>query len=168
MKSCAWRVIGWSTVLALCAAAPRVAFAQDLSSISLSAKAAVARAGIQPPQVDPSTVAISPNEFHRFSPTLQALYVVTATIQGLDARSTFKALDAGAVETNSIVKPFASNRVAFVALKASMSAAFIYQAHETSKRHKIGAIIALGIVNSIYTAIAVNNYRALHVMQASR
>ncbi len=94
---------------------------------------------------------------------MQALYGSTALVQGLDAQSTFKALDAGGVESNSLVKPFASNRPAFIALKATMASALIYAGHDLSKRHKVGAIIALTLVNSVYTAMAINNYRVAHV-----
>lgn len=107
-------------------------------------------------------------EFHRVSPTMQSLYAATAITQALDAQSTFKALNAGAVESNSLVKPFAANRPAFIALKAGMATAFIYAGHNLSKGHKIGAMIALGVVNSLYTAIAINNYHVARTMAARR
>ena len=66
------------------------------------------------------------------------------------------------------MKPLASNRPAFVALKVGMSAAFIYAGHDLSKRHKIGAILALGLVNSVYTAIALHNYHVAYVMDTRR
>jgi hypothetical protein len=152
------------------AVVPRSAWAQDVvvgsgqPSIDLTAKAAVARAVTETPQPE---VAFSPaHNFPRFSPTLQSLYFTTALVQGLDAITTFRAMDHGAVEANSLVKPFASNRPAFLALKAGMATAFIYQGHEMSKRHKIGAIIALGLVNSAYATIVANNIHVIHAMQA--
>jgi hypothetical protein len=148
---------------------PCLAAAQDNAPIAASAKAAVANmtfdTAATPDRTDAST---SMMEFHRVSPTMQSLYVATALTQTLDAQSTFKALNAGAVESNSLVKPFASNRPAFMALKAGMAAAFIYAGHDLSKRHKVGAVIALGLINSVYTAIALNNYHVAHVMNARR
>jgi hypothetical protein len=163
------RCLAWSSAFVFSTLIPRPSAAQDVSPIALSAKAAVARAATQTPQSAQTVAPMSAyHDFGKLSPTLQSLYFVTAVVQGLDAQSTFKALDAGAVEANSIVKPFASNRPAFVALKVGMAAAFIYQGHQMSKRHKIGAIVTLGILNSVYAAIAINNYRTIHTMDAHR
>jgi uncharacterized membrane protein len=95
---------------------------------------------------------------------MQSLYATTATIQAMDARSTFKALDQGAVESNSLVAPISNNRPAFVALKVAMSAAFIWGGHTMSKHHKVGAVITLGVLNSVYTAIVLHNYDIAHRM----
>jgi len=162
-------------VAAVLAFAPRIASAQVASSLAESVRAVVARTTFDPSQADqitttPTATTIpltpAPHQFAKFSPTMQSLYVMTAAVQGLDARTTFQALDLGATETNSIVKPFASNKPAFLAVKAGMAAAFIYEGHQMSKHHKIGAIIALSLVNSLYTAIAINNYKVIHTMQA--
>jgi hypothetical protein len=145
----------------------RVCSAQGLTSIALSARAAVARAAIEAPRNDPANVSPALGDRH-VSLVMQSLYATTVVVQGLDAQSTFKALDAGAVESNSLVKPLASNRPAFVALKVGMSAAFVYAGHDLSKGHKLGAILALGLVNSVYTAIALHNYHVAHVMDTRR
>lgn len=147
---------------------PRVCWAQNLTSIAMSARAEVARAAIDAPRNDQASVSPVLGDPGRVSLVMQSLYVTTVLVQGLDAQSTFKALAAGAVESNSLVKPLASNRPAFVALKVGMSAAFVYAGHDLSKRHRIGAILALGIVNSVYTAIALNNYHVAHVMDTRR
>jgi hypothetical protein len=147
---------------------PRVADAQDATSLAQAAETAAARASIEAPRSDERSTSAPPSRDSQVSLVMQSLYVSTALVQGLDANSTFKALNAGAVESNSLVKPFASNRPAFVALKVSMSAAFIYAGHDLSRRHKIGAIIALSLVNSLYTAIALHNYHVAHVMDARR
>lgn len=147
----------------------RPAAAQDATPIATSAKAAIANMTFDTaPSADRTDSNTSMMEFHRVSPTMQSLYVATALTQALDAQSTFKALNAGAVESNSLVKPFAGNRPAFIALKAGMATAFIYAGHNLSKRHKIGAVIALGLVNSLYAAIAMNNYHVIHVMNGRR
>ena len=148
---------------------PRVSAAQDLTAIARSARALVAGAVIEAPSRDETS--LPPSEFSddgRVSPVMQWLYATTVVTQGLDAQSTFKALSAGAAESNSLVKSIAANRPAFVALKLSMATAFIYAGHDLSKRHKVGAIIALTLVNSVYTAIAINNYRVAHVMDTRR
>ena len=148
---------------------PRVSVAQDLTSIALSSRAVVAGAHIDPPSNDRTNASSSEVADHgRVSPVMQSLYVTTVTVQGLDAQSTFKALGAGGAESNSLVKPIVSNHPAFVALKLTMATAFIYAGHDLSTRHKIGAIIALTVVNSVYTAMAINNYRVAHVMDIRR
>jgi len=148
---------------------PRFAAAQDNAPIATSAKAAIANVTFDTPTPADRTDANATRfEYHRVSPTMQSLYVMTALTQALDAQSTFRALNAGAVESNSLVKPFAANRPAFIALKAGMTTAFVYAGHNLSKRHKIGAVIALGLVNSLYTAIAMNNYHVVHVMNGQR
>jgi hypothetical protein len=151
---------------------PRVCSAQGLTSIASiasSARAVVARAAMDAPRTDQPSAPPSALDDHRHvSLVMQSLYATTVVVQGLDAQSTFKALAAGAVESNSLVKPLASNRPAFIALKVGMSAAFVYAGHDLSTRHKIGAILALGLVNSVYTAIALHNYHVAHVMDTRR
>ncbi len=79
-------------------------------------------------------------------------------MQGLDAASTFRALDAGAVETNPLVSWVTPSRPGFVALKMGIATAAIYSAHELSRRHKVRAVIALVAINSAYAALAAHNY----------
>jgi hypothetical protein len=148
---------------------PRVCSAQELTSINSSAGHLLAHVVPDAPRIDQaSETPPALADPVRVSFVMQSLYATTVVVQGLDAQSTFKALAAGAVESNSLVKPLASNRPAFIALKAGMSAAFVYAGHDLSKRHKIAAIVALGLVNSVYTAIALHNYQVARVMDARR
>jgi hypothetical protein len=96
---------------------------------------------------------------------INSLYVTTAVVQALDAHSTFKAIDAGAVETNPLAKPFSNNRGAFVALKAGMAAGIIYAGHGLYKRNKVAGVLALVGVNVAYGFIVANNY---HVASEQR
>ena len=93
-------------------------------------------------------------------------YAVTAIVQGLDAHSTFKALDAGAVETNPLLTPLANNRKGFIALKVAIASALIYEAHGTSKQHKIRAVLLLGAIDAAYVALARHNYQVASVMKS--
>jgi hypothetical protein len=159
-------VRGGLAVSLLCV--PRGAMAQDLTSVMVSARGAIDRAASQ---AQAETLPIPPRPITsvgHVSFVMQSLYASTAVVQGLDAQSTFKALSVGAVESNSLVKPFAANRPAFIALKAAMATAFIYAGHDLAKRHKVGAILALGLVNSLYTAIALHNYHVVHLMDERR
>ena len=91
-------------------------------------------------------------------------YAVTAVVQGLDAHSTFKALNAGAVETNPLLTPLANNRRAFIALKVAIAAALIYEGHGTSKQHKIRAVLILAAIDGAYIALARHNDQVARVM----
>src|SRR5262245_19250327 len=68
-------------------------------------------------QTPPTSAAATPPRPKASRPSIVMLssYVVTAAVQGLDAHSTFKALDAGAIETNPLLTPLANNRKAFIA-----------------------------------------------------
>lgn len=148
---------------------PALADAQDFTPLAVSTAQAVDQSVLETPRLaTPTRLTFGLPAKPHVSFVMQSLYATTALVQGLDAQSTFKALNAGAVEANSIVRPFAANRPAFIALKAGMAAAFIYAGHDLSTRHKIGAIVALGLVNSVYTAIAIHNYRIVHAMDVQR
>lgn len=97
---------------------------------------------------------------------ITSLYVTTGVVQALDAHSTFKALDAGAEETNPLVRSFASNRGAFIALKAGMTAGIIYAGHHLYKKNKVAGVLALVGVNVAYGFIVAHNYDVARAQQA--
>jgi hypothetical protein len=87
------------------------------------------------------------------------VHVVTATMQGLDAHSTFRGLDAGAVEANPVVSSFAHNRPVFTAFKVGVAAGIIYTTDRLAKRHPVRALITAAAINSAYAMVAAHNYR---------
>jgi hypothetical protein len=89
---------------------------------------------------------------------ITSLFVTTAVMQGLDTHSTFKALDAGAVEANPLMRPLVNHRGAFVALKVGMAAGLIYAGHHLYKKNKVAGALALAAVNAAYGLIALRNY----------
>jgi len=97
---------------------------------------------------------------------IRSLYVTTGVVQALDAHSTFKALDAGAEETNPMVRSFASNKGAFVALKAGMTVGIIYAGHHLYKKNKVAGVLALVGVNVAYGLIVAHNYDVARTQQA--
>jgi hypothetical protein len=88
-----------------------------------------------------------------------SLYATTATMQALDAHSTIRALDNGAVEANPIMGGIANNRAALIATKAAVAAGTIYAAHNVAKKNKLAAALTLIGINSAYALIAHHNYR---------
>src|SRR5690348_9269000 len=98
-----------------------------------------AAAESQPTAAPARAITIERPEASRWSPLLWSLYSSTVVVQGLDAASTFRALDAGAIETNPLVSWATANRPGFVALKLGIAAGTIYSAHALSRHHKIRA-----------------------------
>lgn len=90
---------------------------------------------------------------------LSTLYVSYAALQALDAASTFRALDNGAVEANPLLKGVASNRGAMLAVKAGTTAATLYLTERLWKKNRTAAIALMVCANSAYAAIVAHNYR---------
>lgn len=99
---------------------------------------------------------------------MQSLYVLTVVVQGLDARSTFRAIDVGAREVNPILEPLAHNRPAFIAFKGAVAFAIIDGGHSLSKRHKALAIVIVSAVNAAYLAVVIHNDRVIDRSVAAR
>lgn len=89
---------------------------------------------------------------------LRGMYVTYAALQVLDARSTSRALDYGAREANPIMRSVASNRSAFMALKAGIAVSTIFVAEHVAKRNRVGAFILMAALNSVYATVVVHNY----------
>jgi hypothetical protein len=87
------------------------------------------------------------------------MHIATAAMQGLDAHSTFKGFDAGAVEANPMVSSFAHHRPAFTAFKVGVAAGIIYATDRMAKRHPVRALITAAAINSAYAMVAAHNYR---------
>jgi hypothetical protein len=87
------------------------------------------------------------------------MHVATAVMQGLDAHSTFKGFDAGAVEANPMVASFEHHRPAFTAFKVGVAAGIIYTTDRLAKRHPVRAFITAAAINSAYAMVAAHNYR---------
>jgi hypothetical protein len=90
---------------------------------------------------------------------MTSLYATTVIVQGLDAHSTLKAINAGATERNRVMSVFTSRPPAFVALKAGAAAGLILAGRRLAKHSKLQAAIALIAIDSTYALIAAHNYR---------
>jgi hypothetical protein len=99
---------------------------------------------------------------------MQSLYATTVLMQGLDAHSTFRALDAGAKQGNPLIGPIAERRPAFIALKGAISVATIRAARDLSKQNKLAAALTLIGINSAYGALIANNYRVVSRIKEQR
>jgi hypothetical protein len=90
---------------------------------------------------------------------LVPLYVSFAALQALDVHSTTRALNAGGVEANPLMRGVANQPAALIAVKAGGAASTIWLAHQVSKRSKVGAIVVMAAVNSAYAMVVAHNYR---------
>ena len=91
---------------------------------------------------------------------LVPLYVSFAVLQALDVHSTTRALNAGAVEGNPLLRGVAHQPAALIAVKAGGAASTIWLSHKLAKRSKAGAFILMTAVNSAYAMVVAHNYRA--------
>lgn len=117
--------------------------------------AIVAAAPVEVPVAPPAVTAKQPR-----GRLLPALYGGFVTLQALDAHSTFRALDAGHVEQNPIMRWSTSRPVAFISMKAAATAGTVFFAEKIRKKHPKGAIAFITAVNAAYAIIVTHNYRA--------
>ena len=92
---------------------------------------------------------------------LVPLYVSFATLQMLDAHSTIRALRAGGVEANPLLKGLADKPAALVALKAGVALSTIVLADKVRGRSRVGAIVLMAALNSAYATVVAHNYRTV-------
>jgi hypothetical protein len=88
---------------------------------------------------------------------LPVLYGTYAGLQALDVVSTRKALAAGASETNPFMNP--RNMGATIAVKAASGIATFYVVEKTWKKHRVGAVVLMAIMNGTSVAIVARNNR---------
>jgi Domain of unknown function (DUF5658) len=93
-------------------------------------------------------------------PLLPALYAGNIALQVMDTHSTFRALDAGLVESNPVMRWTTAHPVAFVSMKAAATATTILVSEKIRKKYPWRAALFMAGVNSAYALIVSHNYRA--------
>ena len=103
----------------------------------------------------------------KFSPSRQVLplYISTAVMQALDVHSTLQVLHRGGGEGNPMLQGLVKHEAAFIAAKAAVAAGTMYAASRIAKRSKVGAIITLVGLNSVYAFVVSHNYKLAHEMR---
>lgn len=91
---------------------------------------------------------------------LPALYAGNITLQVMDTHSTFRALDAGLVESNPMMRWTTDHPVAFVSMKAAATATTILVAEKIRKKYPRRAALFMAGVNTAYAFVVLHNYRA--------
>jgi hypothetical protein len=91
---------------------------------------------------------------------LAPLYISFAALQAFDAVTTIRALEAGGVEVNPLLKGVAGNGVALVAVKAGATVATVYLAERLWKKNRVAAIVLMVTLNGVYVVAVAQNHRA--------
>lgn len=87
------------------------------------------------------------------------LYLSFATLQGLDIRSTTRALEAGHQEANPIMRPLADHPVAMALAKTAGTCVTVWAAEKLSKRSRRTAVAFMAGANAALATIVWHNYR---------
>lgn len=88
-----------------------------------------------------------------------ALYWSLAALQGLDAHSTRRAVEAGAREASPLMAPFAGSSPMLLAVKGGATIAAFHAAERFRKTHPRMAMAMMIGINAAYSAVVVHNYR---------
>lgn len=91
---------------------------------------------------------------------LPALYAGNIALQVMDTHSTFRALDAGMVESNPMMRWTTEHPVAFVSMKAAATATTILVSEKIRKKYPWRAALFMAGVNTAYGLIVAHNYQA--------
>jgi hypothetical protein len=93
---------------------------------------------------------------------LPALYGSSAFFQGYDVYLTLAALKRGASEVNPVLKPISGNPVAFIAVKAGLTAASFVGAERLWKDdHRLGAVALMLASNAMMVVATAHNLTVL-------
>ena len=93
---------------------------------------------------------------------LPALYGSSAFLQGYDAYLTLAALKRGASEVNPILKPISGDPVAFIAVKAGLTAASFVGAERLWKdNHRVSAVVLMVASNAMMVVVTAHNNAVL-------
>jgi len=131
----------------------RVSFMpSDVTAISLQPRFTADGA---PAPAEPAGSTFDLNRTKKFLP----LYASVAVMQALDVHSTMQVLNRGGGEGNPMLRGIVSNRPLFIAAKSAVAASTIYAASRIAKRSRIGAIVTIVGLNSVYAMVAAHNYK---------
>ncbi|MGE3188105.1 MAG: DUF5658 family protein [Vicinamibacterales bacterium] len=106
----------------------------------------------------PATVAIG-----RRPKPLPALYASLAALNALDALTTARGLQHGAVEANPLMKGVVGNTPAMFAVKAASTAVSIWMAERLwKKRNRAAAIATMVAVNAVTGIVVMHNQAVIN------
>jgi hypothetical protein len=148
-------------VITVVALAPVPSLAQNPSATLTDVRDAVVLA---PP---PARAADTLGQFVSLAPRpkrpaiLPALYASYGAMQVLDAYTTVRATQRGAVERNPALAPVAGHFGALLAVKAGLAASTIFFSERLWKEHRTAAIVTMIAANGAVAAVSAHNARQL-------
>jgi hypothetical protein len=153
------------SLLGVVLSAPSIAAADENGAATLTPAVAVAASALaERPDLAaqltfaPRAQAAAP----RRPLTLPALYVGSAVLQGYDAYSTLSVLKHGGVEANPMMKGVTKSPVAFIGLKAGITAMSIMAAERMWKNNnRLGAVLTMVAANGVMGYVAAHNAKVL-------
>ena len=161
--------LGAAFVTLVMGASPAIVAAQSIGQ-SRPSLSSLAEGASSPPATDPApAIPTAPGTLPGLSQppkdaprgVLVPLYVSFAALQALDVHSTLRAVDAGAVEQNPFLKGLVNQPAALIALKGGVAASTILITDKIRHRSRVGAIVAMAALNSVYVTVVAHNYRAV-------
>ena len=106
-------------------------------------------------------LAVAPKLVPRRPSALMPMYISFATLQVLDAHSTSRALDRGAVEANPVMRGLAGNTAGMLAVKAAATTGVVYSAERIWRKNKTAAVVFMLAANSAMAWVVQHNYRTV-------
>lgn len=153
------------SLLGMLLSAPGFAAADENGAATLTPAAAVAASALaeRPDLAAQMTFAPRAQAAAPRRPlTLPALYVGSAVLQGYDAYSTLAVLKHGGVEANPMMKGVTKRPIAFIGLKAGVTAMSIMAAERMWKNNnRLGAVLTMVAANGMMAYVAAHNARVL-------
>lgn len=92
---------------------------------------------------------------------LVPLYLSFAALQALDAFTTIRALDRGAVEANPVMSGIAGNPAALVATKVGVAVGTVWLTERLWRRNRAAAVAMMAALNGMYAAVVAHNWQAV-------
>jgi len=140
---------------------PATVSAQDLVTASSPMTSDLAVAGLRDATSAETPLPPAPAATRSSRGVLIPLYASFAALQALDAHSTTSAIHRGGVEQNPMLRSIADKPAALYAVKAGLAASTIVLADRMRNRSRVGAIVLMAGLNSLYATIVVHNYAAV-------
>ena len=112
-----------------------------------------------------STTLLPPQYGSSALKTMAPFYASTAVLQLLDVRSTLEVLSLGGHESNPLIHGVVAHPALFVGVKAVIAAGSIYAATKMARHSKLGAIVTMVAITSVYAVVVSHNFAVARSMR---
>ena len=126
-----------------------------IAVLALALSSTLAEAQLLPREAPVPVVSYSADVLSEEPPELTRMFVTHAALQGLDAFTTIRALDAGHREMNPLLK--SGNSALIIGSKAAVTAMSLVLAQKLWKRNRRAAMLTVVVSNAVMSAVVANN-----------